>query len=396
MNTSTIIAIGSCLLTVCLIVGLLFGCVQKAPAELLESVEALDQELTQIRAAEYAPEEYARFVRHWVAVKGRLLSEEEEIRWPWEPNPLAAELSALQEDGEQAVAVAEETREEERLDALQRLDWLERRLARFASHIEEIGGRVALERKPIETELLLRQGRSYYEQGLYARALDAVEQASRLVEDQATILTTALARYADDERVSAWRQMVRRTVQWSATHHAAAIVVTKADRRLTLYRDGRAVASYPIRLGYNGVLEKRYRGDGATPEGSYRIIEKRDLGETRYYRALVLDYPNAEDRRRYSVNRQAGSIPVGATIREQVEIHGVGDGLMTQTLGCIMLGNRQVDQLFEQVNIGTPVIIVGAVHVANKVALALAGLDEAPEEQNAEVPEETEEPVEQG
>ncbi len=396
MNTPTIIAKGSCLLAACLIVGLLFGCVQKAPPDLLESVEALDQELARIRAVEYAPEEYARFVGHWVAVKGRLLSAEEEIRWPWEPNPLAAELGVLQEEGEQAAAVAQETREEERLDAQQRLEWLEGRLARFASRIEQMGGRVVLEQKPIETELLFRQGRSYYEQGLYARALHAVEQASRLVEDQATILTTALARYADDERVGTWRRMVRRTVQWSATHHAAAIVITKADRRLTLYRDGHAVVSYPIRLGYNGVLLKRYQGDGATPEGSYRIIKKRDHGETRFYRALVLDYPNAEDRRRYSQDLRTGAIPVGATIRERIEIHGVGDGLMTQTLGCIMVADRHIDQLFEHVEIGTPVTIVGAVHVGNKVALALAGLEETPEEQNAEVPEETAEPVEQG
>ncbi len=395
MNTPTVLAIGSCLLAVCLIVGLLFGCVQKAPPELLESVEALDQELVQIRAAEYAPEEYARFVGHWVTVKGRLLSEEE-IRWPWEPNPLATELGAVQEEGEQAVTIARETREEERLDAQQRLDWLERRLARFAGQIEKTGGRVVLERKPVETELLLRQGRSYYKQGLYARSLDAVEQASRLMEDQTTILTTALARYADDERVAVWRRMVQRTVRWSAAHHAAAIVITKADRRLTLYRDGRAVVSYPIRLGYNGVLQKRYRGDGATPEGSYRIIEQQDRGETRFYRALVLDYPNVEDRRRYSQDLQSGAIPAGAAIREQIEIHGVGDGLMTQTLGCIMLRDQHIDQLFERIAIGTPVTIVGALHVENKVAVALAGLEEEPEEQNAEVPEETEEPVEQG
>lgn len=41
-----------------------------------------------------------------------------------------------------------------------------------------------------------------------------------------------------------------------------------------------------------------------------------------------------------------------------------------------MLGNRQMDALFREVEAGTPVAIVGAVDVDNTVAVVLAQLDQ--------------------
>ena len=70
---------------------------QKAPPDLLEAIDSLDRRLVEIKSAEFAPEEYASFVKHWVAMKGRLLAEEDVIRWPWEPNQLVADLRKVQE-----------------------------------------------------------------------------------------------------------------------------------------------------------------------------------------------------------------------------------------------------------------------------------------------------------
>jgi len=52
---------------------------------------------------------------------------------------------------------------------------------------------------------------------------------------------------------------------------------------------------------------------------------------------------------------------------------------MSQTLGCIMLENWQMDAVFKEVDAGTPVTIVGALKLANSIALALAGLDQTEE-----------------
>lgn len=352
------------------------ACVQQAPPELLQAVENLDRQLLSIQGAEFAPEEYARFIDGWVAVKARMQSEDDVIRWPWETNGLVADLQKVEEKGRQAALAAAQRKEAERLETLAQLTAAERRLQTFSSRVEEMGSRLILGQKLVETELLVKQGRSFFEQGRFSRAVPVMDEAGRLLDEQITLLNTELGRYADERTVATWRRLVRRTVAWSKLHQAPAIVISKADRSLTLYRNGRITASYPVQLGYNGMLEKRYQGDGATPEGQYRIIKKRDRRHTQFYRALLLDYPNAEDRRRFRSDRNAGIIPAGAMIGGQIEIHGLDQQVMSQTLGCIMLENRWVDVLFDSVEIGTPVTIVGALKASNSVALALTALDQ--------------------
>jgi hypothetical protein len=369
-----IIAAASLLLTA------LVGCVQAPPQELLEAVESLDRQLGEVRSAEFAPDEYTRFARHWVAIQRRLQVDEDVIRWPWELNAWALELQELLDEGSVALSRSLQRRETRREESESRLAVLEERFRFFNSRVEEIESRLLLGKRPAETDVLLRQARTLFSQGLYEQADGAVRRASRLMDTQAALLTAHLGHYADEGKIRIWQSMASRTVQWSRFHGAAAIVVSKADHRLVLYRHGRQASAYPIRLGYNGMLEKRYQGDGATPEGQYRIIRKRDRGETQFYRALVLDYPNQEDRRRFHLARLSGMIPETAFIGGQIEIHGGDDSVVNRTMGCIMLENAQIDSLFSEVDVGTPVTIIGAMNPANSVALALAALGQASEE----------------
>jgi murein L,D-transpeptidase YafK len=140
------------------------------------------------------------------------------------------------------------------------------------------------------------------------------------------------------------------------------------------------VLSYPVRLGFNGIREKLFQGDGATPEGRYRVVDTRGAGKTQFYRALVLDYPNTEDRRRFRLAKQSGKIASAKDIGGQIEIHGVEGEFMTQTLGCIMLDNPHMAELFARVSSGTPVTIVGALSGHNSIALALSQLTDKRDE----------------
>lgn len=363
----------------------LVGCVQKAPPDLVQAVEELDRRLVEAEGARYAPIDYGHFAQHWVAVKGRILAEEDVIRWPWESNSLAVELRAVQVEGQRALQIASEKREAERQEAAARVALLERRLHSFSSRIDRIGSRVVLGQRPVETELALRQARSYIEQGLFSRSSHVVQHATRLMDDQKALLQAKLGRYRDERSLAVWQRLVARTIEWSRTHHATAVVINKADRRLTIYRNGRPAGTFPIKLGFNGILEKRFQGDGATPEGQYHISRKRDRGQTQFYRALVLDYPNEQDRRRFLSARKAGTIPSGTHIGGQIEIHGEDQIPMSQTLGCVMLNNRHIDRLFDLVEVGTPVTIVGALEAKNSVSLALAALDGAEEDEDASV-----------
>ncbi len=368
------------------------ACVQKAPPDLVQAVEELDRRLVEAEGARYAPTEYGHFAQHWVAVKGRILAEEDVIRWPWESNQLAVDLRAVQVEGQQVLQVAGAKKEAERQDAAARVALLERRLQSFSSRIDRIGSRVVLGQRPVETELALRQARSYIEQGLFARSSHVVQHATRLMDDQKELLQAKLGRYADERSVSVWQRLVARTIEWSRTHRAVALVVNKADRRLTVYRNGRPAGAFPIKLGFNGILEKRFQGDGATPEGQYHITRKRDRGQTQFYRAFVLDYPNDQDRRRFQLARKTGSLPAGTYIGGQIEIHGEDQVPMSQTLGCVMLNNRHIDRIFDLVEVGTPVTIVGALEVKNSVSMALAALGGAEDEDETAAEAELTEP----
>ncbi|OQW35661.1 MAG: hypothetical protein A4E19_21455 [Nitrospira sp. SG-bin1] len=352
----------------------LAGCVQAVPPDLLAALEAIDQDLIALRAPESAPEEYGRFVRQWVSLKARIELDDDLIRWPWETSDLENELRRLYSMGERTVSQLHERQTAQQRTTQEKVARLEEQLHAITSRVESIDGRILLGEKVVQTDLLVKQARSFFEQKDFHRAMLAADKADHALKAQASLLSQELGRYADESRVAYWQSLAKQTIDWSRIHQSAAIVVSKADRELTLYKNGRKVLSYPVRLGFNGMLEKRYQGDGATPEGRYHVTDKRGLGQTQFYRALALDYPNAEDRRKFDLAKRSGRIGSTRGIGGQIEIHGADNELLARTLGCIMLDNPNMAALYEGVSVGTPVTIVGALTKENAVALTLSEL----------------------
>ena len=356
------------------------GCVETVPEELVEAVESIDRDLFTLRAADLTPEAYSKFSRQWIALRGRIESEENIVRWPWEDNELETELEALQAEGTHLVAEVNSRLQAQRTATKAKLAKVEQRLRLLNTKVGDIGSRVVLGEHPLETELLVKQARHYLEQGQFDYANQASERASQNLFKQTALLTNELGRYADDDLIVAWRESARRTIDWSRKNRAHAIVISKADRVLTVYKSGRKVLTYPIRLGSKGIRAKQYYGDGATPEGEYRIQRKRGPGQTPYFRALILDYPNAEDRRRFEEAQQAGLIPKNRQMPGLIQLHGIAQGITDQPYGSIVLDNPQIAVLFAQVAVGTPVNIVGALESHNSVSLVLADLGDQEEE----------------
>lgn len=353
---------------------ILAGCIPAVPPDLISKIDDIDRHLITLGAPHTAPEEYAHFARQWAALKVRAQVHDDLIRWPWESNDFEDQLRRLHAEGDKTIARLTDRQAEQRREAEASLLHLEARFLSMASHIESLGGHLILGEKPTQTDLLIRQARTYLEQHNYARSIQTAERANHALKIQTAALTRELKRYADTEQIARWQVIAAKTVEWSRTHQSTAIVVSKADLELTLYTNGRKVLSYPVRLGFNGIKQKQFQGDGATPEGRYRVTAMRGKGETQFYRALVLDYPNAEDQRRFRLAKQEGTIAFAKNIGGQIEIHGADNELLAQTLGCIMLDNPHMDALFARVSPGTPVTIVGATNGQNKIALALAGL----------------------
>jgi len=167
------------------------------------------------------------------------------------------------------------------------------------------------------------------------------------------------ARFADGEQVRTWRRMIDETIGWSRRAGAAAVIVYKEKNLLHLYRDGKLVRSYVADMGSNSIAQKFNGGDRATPEGRYKITSKKGHGQSRYYKAMLLNYPNDEDRRRFEAARRAGRVARGTGLGGLIEIHGEGGRGEDWTLGCVALSNRDIDDLYSRVDVGTPVTIVG-------------------------------------
>jgi hypothetical protein len=188
------------------------------------------------------------------------------------------------------------------------------------------------------------------------RAADIALIEANAVADQAL---AAASRYTDEQRVQTWRSWVNETIEWSRRHRAPAIVVYKEQHLLQLYINGQLAASYLADLGTNVLERKLSAGDQATPEGRYRIVRRLDQGESRYYKALLLDYPNEADRQRLEEQQERGAVSAAARPGGLIEIHGEGGRGTNWTDGCVALANADMDDLFARVPVDTPVTIVG-------------------------------------
>jgi murein L,D-transpeptidase YafK len=133
------------------------------------------------------------------------------------------------------------------------------------------------------------------------------------------------------------------------------IVIVKSDHTMALMSGGRALKSYKVALG-NPKGAKKQAGDRQTPEGVYVIDSKN--AHSRFHRALHISYPNQADRERA---RKLGVTPGG-----DIEIHGLPGtyawlGWLHRfkdwTAGCIAVTNSEIDEIYSQVEVGTPVEI---------------------------------------
>jgi len=145
------------------------------------------------------------------------------------------------------------------------------------------------------------------------------------------------------------------------------ILVDKLAHRCMVYQNGKVVRTYEVELGMNWMGDKQRKGDKATPEGIYRITQKKDGARTTFYKALLINYPNDEDRSRFAAAKRNGSLPAKADIGGLIELHGLGGKGVDWTDGCVALKNDDMDSLYRLVAVGTPVVIVGSLSPLNEI-----------------------------
>ena len=129
------------------------------------------------------------------------------------------------------------------------------------------------------------------------------------------------------------------------------IQIDKSQRKMTLYYKKDQLACYTIALGGTKPFfihpegPKRREGDYKTPEGQFRIEEKRAHSE--YHRALKISYPS--DDPIAMKNRNPGG---------QILIHGIKNNMnwvgkfqrwIDWTWGCVAVTNTEIEEIYDAV-----------------------------------------------
>jgi len=213
----------------------------------------------------------------------------------------------------------------------------------------------------LQVEIALGEAKTAFGTGQFDRAGDAAERGRAKLAAVVVSINRLFDAYATSPRRGDWGRWVKDSLRDSARSGEPVILVDKLRRELLLYRGNDEIATYPVDLGIGGMNSKIRAGDDATPEGRYRITEVRAPGQTRYYRGLMINYPNAEDLARFKRLKQAGRVSRHDDIGSLIEIHGQGGRAQDWTKGCVALDNDDMDDLVPRVRVGTGVTIVGTI-----------------------------------
>ncbi len=160
------------------------------------------------------------------------------------------------------------------------------------------------------------------------------------------------------------------------------LLVTKNRYTMDHYQQGRLTSSYEIALSQNPVGHKQQQGDNRLPEGSYRIIQKSRGPFSGAYASyfgvawMRINYPNPWDAhdgyRKGLISKverdgilnahRSGKEPNKHTkLGGGIGIHGWAGKWTTDrhlTWGCISMHNNDLDTLYDQLPLSTPIIIL--------------------------------------
>jgi lipoprotein-anchoring transpeptidase ErfK/SrfK len=347
------------------------ACSQPSPPE-TKFIENIDFELHKIGAEKYIPVEYNKFRADLRILKDLIIQEESRFSLFRDYEPLLGNIRSIEKEGIELLDIIQKKRSDKREKIAENLKNLEDRARIIDELTLKIHAGAHARKKLTSGSLAIKEAKISLENNRYDSAEGKIETASVYLSDAEKALIPLLKRYSHNDMIERWKKSVRNTIEEARKRKTAAIIVNKAERMLTLYKDGKPLMTFDIGIGKNGYRDKLFSGDRATPEGRYKVIKKSGAGESKYHKALLLDYPNHEDRREFLKAQKTGLISKNAKIGGLIEIHGGGKD--STTYGCIALENHEIDALFEKAAVGTPVTIVGATSLENELSNGLVEL----------------------
>jgi murein L,D-transpeptidase YafK len=140
------------------------------------------------------------------------------------------------------------------------------------------------------------------------------------------------------------------------------VVIDKSDYELNVYDEDGWLLAYPVVFGNKDQSDKLMEGDRKTPNGTFKIINKKV--HDKWDRFMALDYPTKESFAKFNERKAKGVIPPGASIGGAIGIHGTWpredfavDYYQNWTQGCISMKNKHVEEFYTNIPVGAKVTI---------------------------------------
>jgi hypothetical protein len=341
-----------------------FGCRTGPPVPPeAEAASALELRLWRAGASVYAAEDYGRFRERLRDARAELDRESARLGWFRDYTVARADFQKLLTSGADLLARIEKHKREQADTFGQDAVALARRIIELQETTLRLNEKGEARYVLARAELALAEVQALIAKGAFGAVPARLEFARNLIGRAETALTAFLKRYLDPAQVRIWKGWVERTIRDSSQAGLTAFVVNKIDGTMTVYRAGRPLRVFQVGLGMNGFSGKLHSGDNATPEGLYKVIKK--IPRSQYYRALLINYPNDEDRARFVQAKKDGLLAPQAGIGGLIEIHGGGKDTLTR--GCIALEDADMDVVYELAAVGSPVTIVGSIEADHPI-----------------------------
>jgi hypothetical protein len=346
---------------------LLCGCrTAPVPPEFHEA-DLQEQDLRRAGASLFAGREQAAYLQALGAARQALVREDLKLGWFRDYRGVRRQFRAILEAGRALQATIRSAVARRETSLGEKAEAVRRRLRVLDDLTLSLVERGQARSRLTQASLALGEAEGLIRAGRFEEGQSAIDKASSLAAEAETSILERISRYLDPAQVRSWKAAAEGTIAESKARGLTVLIVSKLERRLAVYKAGRLIRTFEIGLGFNGLADKRFAGDNATPEGRYSIVRK--IPSSLYYKALLINYPNAEDLSWFAREKARGGIPKSVGIGGDVEIHGGGQDSLTR--GCISLDNDKMDELYDLVAVGTPVTIIGTMELENFVIKAI-------------------------
>ena len=347
--------------SVVIITALVFLFVRMAPVPPIEKIERARiavSEAKKVRADAYAPSLFKESEKLYNMAITRWKSENEKfiLKRDFESIDQLVELSVAKAKEAKNKALSHSSDLETSIGAT--INALENSVEKYDKLFNNLPLRKVTFQNYEKGLMLLKEGKYDYKAKNYLVSKPKIDKASKYLNDCFATVKSYLKDYFTS--YSSWIDWNERTISGAKKNKSDAIVVDKFAKKCYVYKNGKLKYTFDCDLGKNWIGRKRHKGDKATPEGIYHVTKKLDSNKTKYYKALLINYPNDEDKSRFNKEIRQGTLSKRTQIGGLIEIHGNGGKGANWTEGCVALKDSDMDIIFRIANVGTPVTIVGS------------------------------------